>query len=145
MKEIEVDIPVGVMPEKYRKDCISYQQAMERLRMMGIEGDKDAVIYLQREVDNYRKLIEELVEELEEEKAKNMCENGFDGILLNDKGMLFTRRNDEGGVEMPILKSMPKDLRDRISSIELSADGNLSIYFDTYFERGENNERPVED
>ena len=114
MKEIEIDIPVGAIPEKYRKDCISYQQAMARLRMMGIEGDKDAVIYLQREVDNYRKL----VEELEEEKAKNMCENGFNGILLNDKGMLFICRNDEGSVEMPILKNMPKDLRDRISSID---------------------------
>lgn len=128
MKEIEIDIPVGAMPEKYRKDCISYQQAMERLRIMGIEGDKDAVIYLQREVDSYRKL----VEELEEEKAKNMCENGFDGIFLNDKGMLFARINDEGGVEMPILKNMPKDLRDRISSIDLTADRNLSIYFNMF-------------
>lgn len=36
-----------------------------------------------------------------------------------------------------------KDMRNRISSIDLTADGNLSIYFDTYFERGENNEQPV--
>ena len=128
MKEIEIDIPVGAMPEKYRKDCILYQQAMKRLRMMGIEGDKDAVIYLQREVDYYRKL----VEELKEEKAKNICENEFSGIFLDDKGILFARSNNEGGGEASILENMPKDLRDRISSIELSADGNLSIHFNMF-------------
>lgn len=128
MKEIEIDIPGGMTPEDYRKDCASYQKAMVRLRRIGIKEDNEAVIYLQREVDNYRKL----VEELEEEKAKNMCENGFDGIFLNDKGMLFARINDEGGVEMPILKNMPKDLRDRINSIDLTADGNLSIHFNMF-------------
>lgn len=137
MKEIEIDIPVGAMPEKYRKDCISYQQAMARLRMMGIEKDKDAVIYLQREVDNYRRTIEEL----KEEKKKNICENEFSGIFLDDKGTLFVRSNNEGGGEASILENMPKDLRDRISSIDISPDGNLSIYFDTYFGEKKNDER----
>lgn len=90
MKEIEINIPIGTMPEEYRKDCESYQKAMVRLRRIGIGSDKDGVIYLQREVDRYRKL----VEELKEERAKSIYENEFDGILLNDKGVIFTRSND---------------------------------------------------
>ena len=41
---------------------------------------------------------------------------------------------------MPILKNMPKDLRDRISSIDLTDGRNLSIYFDTDFDGKKNNE-----
>ena len=75
---------------------------------------------------------------------KDICNKVITGIVLQKDGIEFTLSDDNGDEGMLILKTMPKDLRDRISSIELTADGNLSIYFDTYFE-GENNGRPVED
>lgn len=73
---------------------------------------------------------------------KDLCNKVITGIVIQENGIGFTLSDDNRDEDMLILKTMPKDLRDRISSIELSADGNLSIYFDTYFERGENNERP---
>lgn len=76
---------------------------------------------------------------------KDMCNKTITGITLQEDSIYFTFSDDNRDEDMPILKTMPKDLRDRISSIDLTADGNLSIYFDTYFEGEENNERPVED
>lgn len=73
---------------------------------------------------------------------KDMCNKVITGITLQEDGIGFTLSDDNGDEGMLILKTMPKDLRDRISSIELTAGGNLSICFDTYFERGENNDRP---
>lgn len=35
---------------------------------------------------------------------------------------------------MPLIESIPKDMRDRVYSIEQSADGNITVYFDIYFE-----------
>lgn len=34
---------------------------------------------------------------------------------------------------MPLIESIPKDMRDRVYSIEQSADGNITVYFDIYF------------
>lgn len=73
---------------------------------------------------------------------KDMCNKTITGITLQEDSIYFTLSDDNRDEDMSILKTMPKDLRDRISSIELTADGNLSIYFDTYFEGEENNERP---
>lgn len=71
---------------------------------------------------------------------KDLCNKVIAGIVLQEDGMVFTLSDDNEDEGMLILKTMPKDLRDRISSIELTADGNLSIYFDTYFEERRNNE-----
>lgn len=76
---------------------------------------------------------------------KDICNKVITGITIQEGGIGFTLSDDNGNEGMLILKTMPKDLRDRISSIDLTADGNLSIYFDTYFEERRNNERPVED
>lgn len=67
---------------------------------------------------------------------KDMRNKVITGITLQEDGIGFTLSDDNRDEDMLILKTMPKDLRDRISSIDLTADGNLSIYFDTYFERG---------
>ena len=63
---------------------------------------------------------------------KDMCNKVITGITLQEDGIGFTLADDNGDEGMLILKAMPKDLRDRISSIELSADGNLSIYFNMF-------------
>ena len=63
---------------------------------------------------------------------KGICNKVITGIMLQEDGIGFTLSDDNRDEDMLILKTMPKDLRDRISSIELSADGNLSIYFNMF-------------
>lgn len=63
---------------------------------------------------------------------KDLCNKVITGITLQEDGIGFTLSDDNGDEGMLILKTMPKDLRDRISSIELTADGNLSIYFNMF-------------
>ena len=63
---------------------------------------------------------------------KDICNKVITGITLQEDGIGFTLSDDNRDGDMLILKTMPKDLRDRISSIELSADGNLSIYFNMF-------------
>lgn len=63
---------------------------------------------------------------------KDMCNKVITGITLQEDGIGFTLSDDNGDEGMLILKTMPKDLRDRISSIEVTADGNLSIYFNMF-------------
>lgn len=72
---------------------------------------------------------------------KDLCNKVITGITLQEDGIGFTLSDDNRDEDMLILKTMPKDLRDRIISIELTADGNLSIYFDTYFDGEKNDER----
>lgn len=63
---------------------------------------------------------------------KDLCNKVITGITLQEDGIGFTLSDDNGDEDMSILKIMPKDLRDRISSIELTSDGNLSIYFNMF-------------
>lgn len=63
---------------------------------------------------------------------KDLCNKVITGIVLQEDGIGFTLSDDNRDEDMLILKTMPKDLRDRISSIDLSADGNLSIYFNMF-------------
>lgn len=63
---------------------------------------------------------------------KDICNKVITGITIQEGGIGFTLSDDTGDEGMLILKTMPKDLRDRISSIELTADGNLSIYFNMF-------------
>ena len=63
---------------------------------------------------------------------KDICNKVITGITIQEDGIGFVLSDDNGYEGMLILKTMPKDLRDRISSIELSADGNLTIYFNMF-------------
>ena len=63
---------------------------------------------------------------------KDMCNKVITGIVIQEDGIGFTLSDDNRDEDMSILKTMPKDLRDRISSIDLTADGNLSIYFNMF-------------
>lgn len=63
---------------------------------------------------------------------KDLCNKVITSIVLQENGIRFTLSDDNRDEDMLILKTMPKDLRDRISSIDLSADGNLSIYFNMF-------------
>ena len=63
---------------------------------------------------------------------KDICNKVITGITLQEDGIGFTLSDDDRDEDMLILKTMPKDLRDRISSIELTSDGNLSIHFNMF-------------
>lgn len=63
---------------------------------------------------------------------KDICNKVITGITLQEDSIYFTLSDDNRDEDMPILKTMPKDLRDRISSIDLTADGNLSIHFNMF-------------
>ena len=63
---------------------------------------------------------------------KDICNKVITGIVLQEDGIGFTLSDDNGDKDMLILKTMPKDLRDRISSIDLTSDGNLSIHFNMF-------------
>lgn len=39
----------------------------------------------------------------------------------------------DANVKLPILESIPKDMRDRVYSIEQNTSGDIAVYFDTYF------------
>ncbi len=39
---------------------------------------------------------------------------------------------------MPLIESIPKDMRDRVYSIEQSADGDITMYLDIYFQSEDN-------
>ena len=39
---------------------------------------------------------------------------------------------------MPLIESIPKDMRDRVCSIEQSADGDITMYLDIYFQNEDN-------
>lgn len=39
-------------------------------------------------------------------------------------------RKKQWKLKMPILESIPKDMRDRVYSIEQTADGTVTVYFD---------------
>ena len=58
---------------------------------------------------------------------KDMCNKVITGITLQEDSIYFTLSDDNREEDMLILKTMQKDLRDRISSIDLTADGNLTI------------------
>ena len=63
---------------------------------------------------------------------KDICNKVITGIVIQEDGVGFTLSDDNRDEDMLILKTMPKDLRDRISSIDLTSDGNLSIYFNMF-------------
>lgn len=63
---------------------------------------------------------------------KDICNKVITGITLQEGGIGFTLSDDNRDEDMLILKTMPKDLRDRISSIDFSSDGNLTIYFNMF-------------
>ena len=96
---------------QFVEDCKVYHRAMDRMKSLGIHDEQKAIVYLQREIDHYRYNIrgmEESVRFNEDVKKNTHTANLFECI--------------------------PKDMRDRVYSIEQSADGNITVYFDIYFE-----------
>lgn len=114
----EIKMPGGDNIEEFRKDCETYRKAKERLEKLGINTEQNAIIYLQREVDYYRDKIA-YMEEI----------NGIRTDLLHNL-QTMSIMPAEAMVKMPILESIPEDMRGRITSIEQTTDGTVSVRFD---------------
>ena len=118
----EIKIPGGDSLEKFYNDCKTYHEAKERLKKLGVNTEQNAIVYLQREVDHYRDKIRHM------EERNRMRTDMMDAFQHMTMSVMPAEAME---VKMPILESIPKDMRDRIFSIEQTPDGTVSIYFDT--------------
>ena len=119
----EIKIPGGnpFSWEEFNNDCKTYHEAKERLKKLGVSTEQEAIVYLQREVDYYRDKIRHM------EERNNMRADLVDEF----KNMTVSVMPAEAmEVKMPILESIPKDMRDRVYSIEQTADGPVTVSFD---------------
>ena len=119
----EIKIPGGnpFSWEEFNNDCKTYHEAKERLKKLGVSTEQEAIVYLQREVDYYRDKIRHM------EERNNMRADLVDEF----KNMTVSVMPSEAmEVKIPILESIPKDMRDRVYSIEQTADGTVTVSFD---------------
>ena len=117
----EIKIPGGDSREEFYNDCKTYHEAKERLKKLGVSTEQEAIVYLQREVDYYRDKIRHM------EERNNMRADLVDEF----KNMTVSVMPAEAmEVKMPILESIPKDMRDRVYSSEQTADGTVTVSFD---------------
>ena len=96
--------------KQFVEDCRVYHRAMDRMKVLGIHDEQKAIVYLQREIDQYR------------DKIRSMEER-----LRFDEDVTHTA---------DLFECMPKDMVDRILSIYVDSDG-MSVTFDSCVERRE--------
>ena len=124
----EIKIPGGDSLEEFYNDCKTYHEAKERLKKLGINTEQNAIVYLQREVDHYRDKIRHM------EERNRMRTDMMDAFQHMTMSVMPAEAME---VKMPILDSIPKDMRDRVYSIEQTADGTVTVYFDISREEDE--------
>ena len=117
----EIKIPGGDSMEEFHNDCKTYHEAKERLKKIGVSTDQNAIVYLQREIDYYRDKIRHM------EKRNRMRTELVDEFKHMTMSVMPAEAME---VKMPILESIPKDMRDRVYSIEQTADGTVTVRFD---------------
>lgn len=118
----EIKIPGGDSLEEFYNDCKTYHEAKERLKKLGVNTDQNAIVYLQREVDCYRDKIRHI------EERNRMRTDLLDAFQHMTMSVMPAEAME---VKMPILESIPKDMRDRVYSIEQTADGTVMVYFES--------------
>ena len=116
----EIKIPGGDSPEEFYNDCKTYHEAKECLKKLGVSTEQNAIVYLQREVDCYRDKIRHM------EERNKMRTDLVDAFRYMAMSVMPAETME---VKTPILESIPKDMRDRIYSIEQTADGTVTVYF----------------
>lgn len=116
----EIKIPGGDSLEEFYNDCKTYHEAKERLKKLGVNTDQNAIVYLQREVDYYRDKIRHM------EERNRMRTDSLDAFQHMTMSVMPAEAME---VKMPILESIPKDMRDRVYSIEQTADGTVTVWF----------------
>ena len=116
----EIKIPGGDSLEEFYNDCKTQHEAKERLKKLGINTEQNAIVYLQREVDYYRDKIRHM------EERNRMRTDLLDAFQHMTMSVMPAEAME---VKMPILESIPKDMRDRVYSIEQTADGTVTVWF----------------
>lgn len=99
---------------QFVEDCKVYHGAMDRMKALGIFDEQKAIVYLQREIDHYR------------DKIRGM-----------EKSLRFNEDVKKNTHTANLFECMPKDMVDRITSMYMESDGNMSLTFDTSAEQRE--------
>ena len=99
---------------QFAEYCKAYHRAMDRMKTLGIHDEQKAIVYLQREIDHYR------------DKIRGMEES----LRFNEDVKKNTHTAN-------LFECMPKDMVDRITSMYMDSDGNMSVTFDTSAEQRE--------
>lgn len=95
--------------KEFREDCEKYKKAIKRAERFGIHEEYKIIAFLEEEIDYYRSLVDKMKNNMAIDK--NVSIEHTEGIALFD--------------------IMPKDMRDRIISIDYDySGGTLEIYFD---------------
>lgn len=95
--------------KEFREDCKKYKKAIKRAARLGIYEEYKIIAFLEEEIDYYRSLVDKMKNNMAIDK--NVSIEHTEGITLFD--------------------IMPKDMRDRIISIDYDYSGGaLEIYFD---------------
>lgn len=100
--------------KKTVEDLKTYYKAMNRMKELGICSEWKAIIYLQREIDHYR-----------------------DKIRCMEEILRFNENVKKNTHTANLFECMPKDMVDRITSMYMDSDGNMSVTFDTSAEQRE--------
>lgn len=93
---------------------------IERFLKLGISGKNRIIIEMSKEINYYRKKIQEM----EAEKKSEM-----EMLLAGGPAISGVLRVDEPSVSLPIIDALPNDLRERMESISLDPDGRIFICF----------------
>lgn len=99
---------------QFVEDCKVYRRAMDRMKTLGIHDEQKAIVYLQREIDHYR-----------------------DKIRCMEESLRFNEDVKKNTHTANLFECMPKDIVDRITSMYMDSDGNMSVTFDTSAEQRE--------
>ena len=94
--------------KQFVEDCKVYRRAMDRMKALGIHDEQKAILYLQREIDQYR------------DKIRSMEES----IRFNEDVKKNTHTSN-------LFERMPQDMVDRITSMYMDSDGNVNVMFGT--------------
>ena len=125
----EIKIPGGDSREEFHNDCKTYHETKERLKKIGVNTDQNAIVYLQREVDYYRGEVDYYRDKIRHIEERNRMRTDLSDAFQYMTMSVMPAEAME--VKMPILESIPKDMRDRAFSIEQTADGTVTVYFES--------------
>lgn len=118
-------------------ECLGkYEKAMIRLNRLGVKTDVEAIAHLENEIDYYREKIRSM------EERNNVRADLKDAFRYATMSIMPAEATE---AKMPILESIPKDMRDRVYSIEQNRDGDITVYFDTEGKENEKNKRTQRD
>lgn len=118
--EYEKEIP----EEMLRKN----EQGLTRVNHVGLMGSADIgySIAVSKPIDICPECMDKMIDFL---KGKPDISNINMSVIAPVEDMKYA---------MPLIESIPKDMRDRVYSIEQSADGDITMYLDIYFQNEDN-------